>query len=227
MPKNSNYQKVCEEITAATIQCGRDPASVTLIAVTKQVDWPKASILYDQGQRNFGENRIEEVITKKTLAPSDCQFHFIGNLQKNKVRKVVGEFALIHSIDSFDLAEKLSAISQEKGIVTSILLQANTSGESSKNGYNLEEWKQCFEQVLTLQGVSVKGLMTMAPLIDDVEIIRECFRDLRKLRDELQLIAGARANLSVLSMGMSHDFKIAIEEGATMVRIGTALFSDS
>ena len=225
MPENTNYQKILHEIAAAATNCGRDPASITLIAVTKQVDWQTASTLYAQGQRNFGENRIDEVLIKKTLAPQDCQWHFIGNLQKNKVRKIVGEFAFVHSVDTLDLAEKISAVSLENDLVTPILLQANTSGEVSKSGFNPEEWKECFEKVLALNGVSVKGLMTMAPFTNDEEIIRRCFRGLRTLRDELQLIAGDRANLSELSMGMSHDFKIAIEEGATMVRIGTALFS--
>lgn len=224
MPENINYQKILNEIAAAGVNCGRDPASITLVAVTKQIDWQTASLLYAQGQRNFGENRIEEALVKKTLAPKDCQWHFIGNLQKNKVRKIIGEFVLIHSIDSFDIAEKISIVSQEKGVVTPILLQANTSGETSKNGLNPLEWKECFERALTLKNISVKGLMTMAPFTNNMEIVRQCFRKLRNLRDELQVIAGVRADLSELSMGMSGDFKIAIEEGATMVRVGSALF---
>lgn len=226
MPHNSNYQKIREEITEVATNCGRDPVSVSLIAVTKQIDWHTASLLYDQGQRNFAENRIEEALKKKAMAPTDCRWHFIGNLQKNKVRKVVGEFVLIHSIDSFDLAEKISTVSQERGVITPILLQANTSGENSKNGLTPEEWKQCFEKILTLQGISVRGLMTMAPFSEDMQLIHVCFSGLRILREELQEIAGNRANLSELSMGMSHDFKIAIDEGTTMLRIGTALFTD-
>nr|QIQ10900.1 Pyridoxal phosphate homeostasis protein [uncultured bacterium] len=212
MQEQSYYQKIREEIAAAAIDSGRDPSSISLIAVTKQVDWQTAFQLYDQGQRDFAENRYEEAMRKKEEAPKDCRWHFIGRLQKNKVRRVIGEFDLIHSVDSCDLAEKISAVSLEKGIVTAILLQANTSGETSKSGLNPEAWKECFESILALKGVSVLGLMTMAPLTDNEGQIRQCFSKLRKLRDELQWVAGRRADLRELSMGMSHDFKIAIQE---------------
>lgn len=218
------YEVVCREIALAAERHGRVPSEVTLVAVTKKVSWQTASILYQQGQRDFGEGQVAEALAKQQQAAHHCRWHFIGHLQKNKVRKVIGKFSLIHSVDSLGLAEKLSLASQEAGLITSILLQANTSGELSKQGLNPDEWRRCFEQVLGLEGISVKGLMTMAPLVDDEAILHDCFSKLRQLRDELRLMAGEKADLPHLSMGMSRDFKIAIGEGATLVRIGTALF---
>lgn len=211
------YQKLLDEIALTAVQCGRNPSEITLIAVTKQVDWQAAFPLYVHGQRDFGESRIPEALTKKNEAPSDCRWHFIGNLQKNKIRKAVGQFALIHSIDSFELAQKLSEVSLEYKLITSILLQVNTSGETSKHGFSPEQLKRGFEDILKLDGLSVEGLMTMAPLTDDKKILHQCFGSLRKLRDDL--------NLKHLSMGMSNDYRVAIEEGATLLRIGSTLFS--
>jgi pyridoxal phosphate enzyme (YggS family) len=212
-----NYQRICDEITSIAIKCGRNPTEITLIAVTKQVEWPKIFPLYAQGQRDFGENRVHEALEKQIEAPGDCQWHFIGNLQKNKIRKIIGKFKLIHSVDSLDLAQKISEISLESNLITNILLQTNTSGEISKNGFQPIQLKSSFEEICKLRGVSVQGLMTMAPLTQDTKALHACFKALRKLRDEL--------HLPHLSMGMSNDFKVAIEEGATFLRIGTALFS--
>lgn len=216
------YQKICDEIAATAIKCGRDPREISLIAITKQIPWEIASSLYAQGQRDFGENRIVEALDKQQEAPSDCNWHFIGNLQKNKLRKIIGKFTLIHSIDSLELLQKLSEVSQENHLITPILLQANTSGEVSKHGLSPDEWKCCFKEALQLKGVLIQGLMTMAPLNGEVGVVHNCFRNLRKLRDELQVLGNH--NLPHLSMGMSQDFKIAIEEGATLLRIGSALW---
>lgn len=216
MVSSSPYQSIREEIASTAKKCGRDASEISLIAVTKQVDWPTANHLYQEGQREFGENRVKDALEKIKEAPKDCRWHFIGNLQLNKVRKVVGKFALIHSVDSFELAKKISEVSEEMGVVTSILLQANTSGEISKNGLTPDEWKQCFAKVSNLHNLKIEGLMTMAPLVDDQKVIRNCFAELRKLGEAL--------HLTHLSMGMSNDYKIAIEEGATFVRVGTALF---
>lgn len=220
---NTSYRSICEEIEGTARGCERDPSDVSLVAVTKQVEWERVLPLYLEGQREFGESRVVEALEKLTKAPANCRWHFIGNLQKNKVRKVVGKFTLIHSVDSYDLAEKLSDVSIEYGKITSILLQANTSGELSKHGLIPDEWKRYFENILGMKGIAVKGLMTMAPLTTDEGIIRSCFSGLRTLRDELRTIAGDESCLPHLSMGMSHDFKIAIQEGATIIRIGSAL----
>jgi pyridoxal phosphate enzyme (YggS family) len=218
-----NYLPTCREIASTALACGRNPADIALIAVTKQVDPQTALKLYNQGQRNFGENRLPDAFLKQNEMPSDCLWHFIGNLQKNKVRKAIGKFTLIHSVDSPELADKISLTSQECGVVTSILLQANTSGEASKHGLSPDEWKKSYLELSKLKGITIQGLMTMAPLNVEEDAIHACFRELRLLRDELNEMAG-NSQLFHLSMGMSEDFKIAIEEGATLLRIGSALF---
>jgi pyridoxal phosphate enzyme (YggS family) len=196
---------------------GRDPNDVQIVAVTKGVAWKDVLPLYQLGHRDFGENRVADALAKQAEAPPDCRWHFIGTLQMNKVRKVGGKFTLIHSVDSVALAQKLSEVSVEMGVVTSILLQVNISGETTKHGLSAEQWKAAFDEVLALPGLQIKGLMTMAPAEGDEQVVRNCFKGLRLLRDELRL--------DQLSMGMSGDFRLAIEEGATMIRVGSALFN--
>lgn len=184
---------------------------VKIVAVSKGCSLEQILALYEVGCRDFGESRVQEALLKIEKAPKDIRWHFIGKLQKNKVRKVIGKFFLIHSVDSFDLAEKISQVSQEMNVVTSILFEVNTSGEPSKSGFKPEEVR-----LINLSGISLKGLMTMAPLTDNIHIIRKTFSDLRLLRDKL--------GLKELSMGMSSDYWIAIEEGATMLRLGSCIF---
>lgn len=219
------FLHVLEEIKQTALQYSRQSNEITLVVVTKSVNWQCIQPIYDLGQRNFGENRLQEAIEKKVLAPQDCCWHFIGTLQKNKVRKVIENFTLIHSVDSFELARKISECSKDLNITTHILLQSNTSGEVSKHGYTPQQWKECLEELLILPHLSIDGLMTMAPHTEDVTIIKKCFTSLRILRDELNSLAKGKISLTHLSMGMSHDFKIAIAEGATFVRIGSAIFS--
>ncbi|MFQ5728900.1 MAG: YggS family pyridoxal phosphate-dependent enzyme [Waddliaceae bacterium] len=221
-----NFRQIQREIEDIAKKCGRDPAEITLVAVTKGHSLEHVMPAYEAGCRDFGENRVQEGLSKISHAPQDLRWHLIGTLQKNKVRKVIGTFVLIHSVDSLDLAKKLSECSQEKGIVTPILLQANTSGEKAKHGLQPEEWKNNFEKVLRLPGILVKGLMTMAPLENDEGVIRRCFSNVRELREDLQKIAGEGIKMAHLSMGMTHDYSIAIEEGATILRIGTAIFGE-
>lgn len=217
-----SYHRICHQIADAAVQAGRDPHEVTLVAVTKNVSWEQASILYDQGHRDFGENRLQEAFQKMEKAPTDCKWHLIGTLQSNKARKAVGEFALIHSVDTLSLAKKLSQCCQEANSTTSVLLQVNTSGEESKHGLTVSQWKEHVEEVFSLQSLSIEGLMTMAPLNADEVIARSCFANLRHLQEYL-----TRQGKKVphLSMGMSNDFHWAIAEGATIVRIGSAIFS--
>jgi len=199
-------------------QCG----NAKLIVVSKNHPWSECQPLYEDGARNFAENRVQIALPKQSEAPSDIAWHFIGPLQTNKVHKVIGAFQMIHSVDDLPLAERISEASLAKGIVTPILLQVNTSGEKAKQGNSPETWEYDLDQAATLRGVSIRGLMTMAPLTDDKQGVRSCFRRLREWRDDWQ----KRGNLALseLSMGMSHDYLIALEEGATMVRIGSALF---
>lgn len=211
-----NYLSIQQEIEKIAQKCGRDPATIRLIAVSKGHPWEEVQPVYAAGCRHFGESRWQEAEEKMGNAPSDIHWHFIGTLQKNKVRKVIGKFVLIHSVDSFELAKKISECSLEKGIQSSILLEINVSKEITKHGLTPEQLLLQFDQFQNLPSINIEGLMTMAPLTEDAQIIRRCFSDLRNLRDQLGLLH--------LSMGMSHDYPIAIEEGSTLLRIGTAIW---
>jgi len=189
---------------------------VTVVAVSKNQPVPKILELYNQGCRDFGESRVQEWELKKKVLPDDIVWHFIGTLQKNKAQKVVGHVGLIHSVDSLELAERISMLSVKKNIVSKILLEVNTSGESTKHGFFENEL--AIEAIKNLPGISVEGLMTMAANTEDEEKIRASFRKLRELKEKYAL--------KELSMGMSHDYRIAIEEGATIIRVGSLLFGD-
>ncbi len=219
-----NYQRIQEEIAAAVQRCGRAPSEINLIAVSKGYSWDHIFPVYGSGCRHFGENRIQEALLKISEAPSDINWHMIGPLQKNKVNKAIGKFTLIHSVDSIELAQKISMCSVGAGKTTSILLQVNTSGEKTKHGLNEEGWRDQFESLLHLPGISLEGLMTMASLIENEAIIRNCFARLRLFKDELISKFGLKTSFRHLSMGMSHDYRYAIAEGATLLRIGTAIF---
>lgn len=210
------YRELSDTVARLASFCGRNPAEITIVAVSKGHSWDETHPLYESGCRNFGENRVQEADLKMAQAPQGIDWHFIGSLQKNKVNKVIGKYALIHSVDDFELAEKISVASEKADLVTPILLQVNTSGEVSKQGMTAAEWGDVMTRVRTLPGIRVEGLMTMAPLTQDEKIIRACFIKLRQLRDQW--------GLKHLSMGMSNDYPIAIQEGATLLRIGTALF---
>lgn len=225
MSIEENLAKVMEEIKHVAEAARRDPRDIALVVVSKGRDVTEIEEAYAAGCRDFGETRVQEVLEKiGSKTPSDIRWHLIGNLQKNKVNKVVGRFLLIHSVDSFELAEALSKASLRQGVVTAILLQANTSQEESKSGLSSQEWESCFLDLLELKGIEMHGLMTMAPLTEDESRIRHCFSELRSLRDRLQEMAREKISLSTLSMGMSSDFAIAIQEGATLLRIGTKIF---
>jgi pyridoxal phosphate enzyme (YggS family) len=226
MTVSANFFQIQKEIEAAARKCGRNPAEITLVAVTKGHSLEHVMPAYEAGCRDFGESRPQEALFKIPHSPQDLRWHFIGSLQKNKVRKVIGKFVLIHSVDSLELAKKISEHSLEAGVVTTVLLQANTSGEKAKQGLQPEAWKINFEAVLRLPGISVKGLMTMAPLVDDEGVVRRCFAGLRELREDLQEIGGKNMKMPCLSMGMTNDYPLAILEGATILRIGTAIFGE-
>jgi PLP dependent protein len=219
-----NYQTVLKNINSIAASSGRDPASIQLLTVTKNHSWTEIEPLYQAGCQKFGENRVQEALEKMENAPNDIDWQFIGTLQKNKVRKVVGKFSLIHSVDTHELVEKISNCSAEQGIDTKILLEVNTSGELSKHGFSPEDLKTQYQKLLKLPNIHIQGLMTMAPLTEDQQLIRNTFRQLRILRDELAS-ASPQSFMQDLSMGMSHDYSIAIEEGATILRIGSAIFS--
>lgn len=218
------YLKVLSSVEQKAIACSRDPSEITVIAVSKTHPIEAILSVYQDGCRNFGENRVQEALEKKVLAPQDIQWHLIGTLQKNKVNKVVGNFALIHSVDSLDLAQKISEASERMSVITPILLQVNTSGELSKHGLNPDEWQKKMESLQRLSNIRLQGLMTMAPFTDDESVIRATFSRLRIFKETLFSQIDNKKDFKHLSMGMSHDYPIAIEEGATLLRIGTEIF---
>lgn len=214
--KQLNYKHLTEKISQLAQQCGRNPTEITLIAVSKGYSWDSVQPAYAEGCRHFGENRVQEALPKMAIAPEDIQWHMIGTLQKNKVHQCIGKFVMIHSVDSVELAKKISTCSVEANLITPILLQVNTSGEASKHGFSSDGFRHALPFIQSLPGIRVEGLMTMAPFTEEKTLIHNCFANLRKLRDHY--------GLKHLSMGMSHDYPIAIEEGATLLRIGSALF---
>jgi pyridoxal phosphate enzyme (YggS family) len=219
-----NYQRIQRHVIEIATKWGRNPAEIELIAVSKGVAWAEVNGVYRQGCRHFGENRLQEALPKIEEAPDDVQWHLIGRLQTNKVKKAIGQFACIHAVDTPELAHKISQYSVEASCVTSILLQVNTSGEETKQGLDPKGWESAFRALLELPALHIQGLMTMAPLTEDVERIRQTFRSLRLFRNYLIKQYGEAVTLPHLSMGMSHDYPIAIAEGATLLRIGSAIF---
>ena len=222
----SNYRKVLKAVQEKAEACGRDPEEITLVAVSKYYPAPSMEAVYQEGQRDFGEGRIQEAIEKIRLLPEDCRWHLVGSLQSNKVGKAVSLFHLIHSVDTPALARKISQVSKSLGMTASILLQVNTSGEKAKHGLSPEAWEQSLQEVSQLPNLRIEGLMTMAPLTNDEGIIRRCFRTLRQLRSKWRPQMKDPSSFKHLSMGMSNDYLIAIEEGATLLRIGSAIFGE-
>jgi len=208
-------------VTAAEAAC-RDPASVRLVAVTKT--WPSSVVqeVIDAGQYILGENKVQELLTKAGELSPDVQWHLIGHLQQNKTRKVLPHCAMIHSVDSADLAGQISRLAGELGITVKILLQVNVANDEAKYGFPVGEIRRVFGELMALPHLDICGLMTVPPFEDDLEKVRPHFVKLRELRDEL--VAVHHHDLPELSMGMSHDFVVAIQEGATLVRIGSLIF---
>jgi len=218
-----NLAAVRNRIAGAAARAGRNPESVRLVAVTKSVGIEEARCLYDLGQRDFGENRVLEAQSKvDAFSGLDAKWHMIGHLQTNKVRKVLGGYALIHSVDSLHLMEEIERLAETTGQVVDILAQINVSGEESKTGFRPQDARSALFAAGEMPHLRVQGLMTMAPLGTDPEQSRRVFRGLRELRDRL---ADEGMTLPELSMGMTQDYAVAVEEGATLVRVGSALFA--
>ncbi len=220
-----NLAAVRERIAAAARRCGRDPREISLVAVSK--NRPDELVLQaaKAGQRVFGENRAQELAGRLQRLGRGLEWHFIGHLQRNKVNMVVGNAALIHSVDSARLLEAVAHRARALELVQDILLQVNLTGEESKYGLSEDEVAGLLEMASRLPSVRVRGLMTMAALTDDPEGARPCFRRLRDLRDRLERKMEG-LELRILSMGMTQDFEVAVEEGANMLRVGTAIFAD-
>lgn len=219
-----NLESVRARISSAAARAGRRAEEVTLVAVTKTVGPEEVRALHDLGVRDFGENRVQELLRKQeALAGLDLRWHLIGHLQTNKVRKVVGGVALMHSLDSIRLAEALDREAAARQATLDCLAEVNVSGEETKGGVSPDWLGPLLDAAAGMAHLRVAGLMTMAPLADDPQTTRPVFRRLRDLRDRH---AGAHPQLTRLSMGMTRDFDVAIEEGADLIRVGTALFEE-
>lgn len=219
-----NYKKIEESVMKTAKSCGRDARDIKIIAVSKNFPSTIIQEAIDSGIELFGENKIQEAKRKIPELSGHFVMHMIGHLQSNKAKDAVRLFNLIHSIDKLDTAEKINREAEKIEKVQKILIQVNTSGELSKNGTDPENALNIIETVADMKNVEVLGLMTMAPFTRDLTIIRDCFKKLKETLNTLNSKLGT--DLNELSMGMSSDFKIAIEEGATMIRLGTALFGE-
>jgi pyridoxal phosphate enzyme (YggS family) len=221
-PIASRYEAVRRQVHDAADVSGRGPDEVTIVVVTKTVGIPEIRMAMDAGACDFGENRVQEFLGKYGLFP-DVDWHFIGSLQTNKVKDVIGRACLIHSIDSGHLLAEIGKRAELAGVVQPVLLQVNVSGEGSKHGFACEDVREALVEASRLPSVAVRGLMTMAPF-GRPEDSRWVFRELRGLRDSLREMPLNGVELTELSMGMSNDFRVAVEEGATIVRVGGAIF---
>ena len=221
-----NLDYVRDAIAQAAARAGRDAQEVTLIAVSKTVPLHLVQIAYNLGVTNFGENRVQDALPKiAEFSPPDLRWHMIGHLQSNKASKVIGAFASVESVDSLHLAQALERHAANKGIRLPVLLQVNVSGEASKEGISPDEALEMARQIVALPHLLVEGLMTIAPIAYNQEEIRPVFRQLRLLRDHLRNEV-PQSDWRHLSMGMTDDYRVAIEEGATIVRIGRAIFGE-
>jgi len=222
-------EEINQRIAAACHRAGRDFFDVTLVAVSKTVDVARIRQAIEAGVRTLGENRVQEAAQKisdlkELTAAHNVQWHLIGHLQSNKARPAVELFSTIQSVDSLKLAARLDSIAGELGKRLPVFLEVNLGGEASKDGVEPDQVLPLCEQVSTLPHLELKGLMAVPPFLDNPEMVRPFFRRLRELRDQAQSAGIAGESFRELSMGMSNDFEVAIEEGATLVRVGTALF---
>jgi pyridoxal phosphate enzyme (YggS family) len=221
----SNLRSVRSRIDAAARRAGRDPSDVRLIAVSKTFSADHVRVARAAGQLDFGENKVQEALQKiEETADSEIKWHLIGHLQSNKAKKAAGPFACIHSVDSVDLLRKLDAAATEHGAAPDVLVQVDLAGEATKFGAGVDEARRIMEAALAARAVRVTGLMVLPPWSEDPEQTRPWFVRLRQVRDAWLAGGLPPASLRHLSMGMSHDFEAAIEEGATLVRVGTAIF---
>lgn len=221
-----NLKFVQNQIQSACLRAGRDPKDVTLIAVSKTKPVPALLEAYEAGVRDFGENKVQELVDKIPQLPGDIRWHMIGHLQRNKVKYIIGKVALIHSVDSLRLAEEISHESVHKGVETDILIEVNVADEESKFGVTNQEAADMVEKIAKYPGIHIKGLMTIAPYTDIAEKNRLYFRKLHELSVDIERKNIDNVSMNILSMGMTGDYSVAIEEGAACVRVGTGIFGE-
>jgi len=222
----ANLETIHRQIEAACLNCGRDSKSVRLVAVSKKK--PAADIVAaaQAGQQLFGESYVQELASKCQEVALPVEWHFIGALQSNKVKALAGQVTLIHSVDRLSLAQEISRQWQKLGQTAAILIQLNLGDEASKSGAHESAALELTRQVAGLPGLQIRGLMALPPYFEDAERVRPYFRRLREIADAIRQLDLPGVSMDELSMGMSHDFAVAIEEGATLVRIGTAIFGE-
>ena len=220
----SNLQEVERKIMEACDKAGRAREEITLIAVSKTKPVPMLQEIYDLGVRDFGENKVQELTDKEPQLPADLRWHMIGHLQRNKVKQVIDKAVLIHSVDSVRLAKAIEAEAAKKDIIVQILLEVNVAEEDSKFGLKLDEVLPAVEEIATMPHVRIKGLMTIAPFVENPEENRTVFAQLQKLSVDIAEKNIDNVSVDILSMGMTNDYQVAIEEGATMIRVGTGIF---
>lgn len=219
-----NLIQVEHNIEEACRRAGRDRSEVTLIAVSKTKPVETLQEAYDLGVRVFGENKVQEMEDKYESLPRDIQWHLIGHLQRNKVKYIIDKAVLIHSADSLRLAQTIEKEAEKHDLTAHILIEVNVAREESKFGIFPEDLENLVDKIAKLPHIQVDGLMTIAPFVPDPEENRPVFRELRKLSVDISAKKVDNVNMSVLSMGMTNDYQVAIEEGATMVRVGTGIF---
>ncbi len=219
-----NCQQVLRRAAAACERSGRRPSDVRLVAVTKYAPVEWLPYLLEAGVRDLGENRPQQLVDRAARLPQDVCWHLVGHLQRNKVRPILPVAQWIHSVDTVRLLDRVDRLAAELGVRPRVLLEVNVSGESTKFGFSPDELVEHWPRIVEYRNVRLEGLMTMAPLVDDPEQTRPVFRQLRQLRDRLRTLSDQSPPLQELSMGMSNDFEVAIEEGATLIRVGSLLF---
>jgi pyridoxal phosphate enzyme (YggS family) len=219
-----NLERVREQIAKAAKKSWRSTDDVDLVAISKTHDAEKVREAIEAGQSLFGESRVQEARIKIPELPSNIRWHFVGHLQKNKIRHALPLFELTHSVDSLAVAQDMNRIAEDEGLHPRVLLEVNVAGEGSKFGFNPEKLREEMESLLALPRLSILGLMTIPPIVEEAEASRKYFVELRELRDQLQ--TEFKVDLAQLSMGMTQDYAVAVEEGATLVRVGTAIFGE-
>ena len=218
-----NYNEILNTVDEISKKCGRED-EVCLIAVSKTKPVPDLVEAYEAGARDFGENKVQELVDKYDKLPADIRWHLIGHLQTNKVKYIIDKAYMIHSVDSIKLAREISKEALKHNVTANILIEVNVADEESKFGVSLSDCENLVREISILPGISVKGLMTVAPFVENAEENREVFRKLRELSVDIKSKNIDNVSMDCLSMGMSGDYKVAIEEGATFVRVGTSIF---
>lgn len=221
-----NLKTVRTKIETSCKVSGRSPKDVTLIAVSKTKPVEMLKEAYEQGCRHFGENKVQELVEKYDAMPKDIKWHMIGHLQRNKVKYIVDKVYMIHSVDSLKLAEEISKEALKKNVTVSVLIEVNVAGEETKFGVSPSGAEELIREIAVLPGVSVKGLMTIAPYVDNPEDNRQYFVALKQLSVDISRKNIDNVTMNVLSMGMTGDYAVAVEEGASFVRVGTGIFGE-